>query len=112
MAALLAENGLSRVEPAEAASADGMLALPGGVASLQELLDRWTDGPGSLAATPCGLLNTGDYYTALLRTAADATMDQFVRETQRGALIVDRDPAVLLRALADFRPPETRRHFA
>jgi hypothetical protein len=32
-----------------------------------------------------------------------------VRESQRGMLIVDRDPAALLRAMADFRPPETRR---
>lgn len=112
VAALLSENGLMAVPPGEADSADGFLALPGGVSSLEALFEHWGGGAGLTATVPCALLNTGDYYTRLLRGAGDATMERFVRETQRGALIVDRDPAMLLRALADFRPPETRRHFA
>jgi hypothetical protein len=112
VAALLAENGLVAVPPEEADTADGFLALPGGVGSLEALFERWGGAAGLAATVPCALLNTGDYFTRLLRSAGDATMERFVRETQRGALIVDRDPSVLLRALADFRPPETRRHFA
>jgi len=109
---LLTDRGLV-VLPAEASDeADGFLALPGAVESLEGLFDRWLGTPDGFGALPCGLLNTGEYYTALLRNAGDATMERFVRETQRGALIVDRDPEVLLRALADFRPPETRRNFA
>lgn len=94
-------------DAAAADLADAFLALPGGLASLDALFAIWSWG--GYHEKPCGLLNTGDAYTALLRAGEDALVDRFVRETQRGMLIVDRDPAVLLRALADFRPPETRR---
>jgi uncharacterized protein (TIGR00730 family) len=86
---------------------DGFLALPGGISSLEELFAIWTWGGGH--EKPCGLLNRADYYTRLLNVTNDALLDRYVRERQRGMLIVDRDPAVLLRALAEFRPPETRR---
>jgi predicted Rossmann-fold nucleotide-binding protein len=88
--------------------ADGFLALPGGPATLEELLDVCLDAsiPGE---KPCGLLNTADYFTELLKTVSDGVVERFVRETQRGRLSVQRDPAELLRAIADFRPPETRR---
>jgi len=86
---------------------DGFLALPGGIASLEDLFAIWTWG--GFHQKPCGLLNRADYYTGLLHTPNDALLDRYVRESQRGMLIADRDPAVLLRAMADFRPPETRR---
>ena len=91
--------------------ADGFLALPGGVDSLQGLFVLLTSGRARDAEPPCGLLNVDDYYTGLLKTADDLTVERFIRETQRGMLIVDRDPDALLRAMADFRPPETRRLF-
>ena len=88
---------------------DGFLALPGGIGSLDELFAIWTWGGAH--EKPCGLLNRADYYTGLLRTSPDALVERFFHETRRGMLIVDRDPAVLLRAMAEFRPPETRRLF-
>ena len=88
---------------------DGFLALPYGIGSLEELFQIWTWGHLGYHEKPCGLLNRADYFTGLLRSVDDALVERFVRETQRGMLIVDRDPEVLLRALADFRPPETRR---
>jgi uncharacterized protein (TIGR00730 family) len=91
------------------ARADAVLALPEGMSSLRPL--RAICGPEQPLGRqkPCGLLNTADYYTALLRGADDDLLELFARESQRGLLIVERDPAALLRAMADFRPPETRR---
>jgi uncharacterized protein (TIGR00730 family) len=86
---------------------DGFLALPAGIGSLEELVAMWSWAGGN--EKPCGLLNRADYYTALMRHPDDVLLDRAVRESQRGMLIVDRDPAVLLRAMAEFRPPETRR---
>lgn len=88
---------------------DGFLALPGGLGTLEELFEIWTWGHLGQHQKPCGLLNTAEYYTSLLKFVDDMVVEKFVRETQRGMLIVDRDPATLLRAMADFRPPETRR---
>lgn len=88
--------------------ADGFLSLPGGPATLEELLETCLAAsvPGE---KPCGLLNTADYFTGLLKTVADDVVERFIRETQRGRLSVHRDPVELLRAMTDFRPPETRR---
>jgi hypothetical protein len=88
---------------------DGFLALPGGLGTLEELFEIWTWGHLGYHEKPCGLLNIADYYTSLLKFVDDMVVEKFVRETQRGMLIVDRDPGTLLRAMADFRPPETRR---
>ncbi len=90
---------------------DGFLALPGGLGTLEELFEIWTWGHLGHHQKPCGLLNIADYYTSLLKFVDDMVVEKFVRETQRGMLIVDRDPEVLLRSMADFRPPETRRTF-
>jgi len=91
------------------ARADAVLALPEGMSSLRPL--EAICGPDQPLGRqkPFGLLNTGDYYTTLLKGADDDLLELFARESQRGLLIVERDPAVLLRAMADFRPPETRR---
>jgi predicted Rossmann-fold nucleotide-binding protein len=107
-----AEGRAVTVQPDELAElSDGFLALPGGPATLEELfVTCLPDRPAP--EKPCGLLNTADYFTGLLEAVNDAVLERFVRETQRGRLVVARDPSELLRALADFRPPETRRQLA
>ena len=96
-------------DPVMVEKADGLLALPQGLANFEELFQLWSWQNPADPERPTGLLNTEGYFTALLRNESDAAMDRFVRETQRGMLIVDADPESLLRAMADFRPPETRR---
>jgi uncharacterized protein (TIGR00730 family) len=88
---------------------DGFLALPGGLGTLEELFEILTWGNLGYHQKPCGLLNTSEYYTSLLKFVDDMVVEKFVRETQRGMLIVDRDADTLLRAMAEFKPPETRR---
>ncbi|MEO8451109.1 MAG: LOG family protein [Gemmatimonadota bacterium] len=110
--------GLSelRVVPSEADRqreigdlADGFLVLPGWPGTLSDAFDVWTWGTQGLRQKPLGLLNTNDYFTHQLAGVDDALVDQFVRESQRGMLVVSTGPEDLLRRLADFRPPETRR---
>jgi uncharacterized protein (TIGR00730 family) len=88
---------------------DGFLALAGGLGTLEELFEIWTWGHLGYHQKPCGLLNTSEYYTSLLKFVDDMVVEKFVRETQRGMLIVDRNADTLLRAMAEFQPPETRR---
>jgi predicted Rossmann-fold nucleotide-binding protein len=87
--------------------ADGFLALPGALASLDEVLALRQRGGGREA--PVGLLDEGGCYSILLAAAGDEALDRFVRESQRGALTLGRDVDDLLARLRDFRPPETRR---
>jgi hypothetical protein len=85
---------------------DAYLALPG-QESLGALLARGLPDDG--ADRPCGLLDVDDHFSRLLASGADAELEQVVRETQRGRLIRQRDPLELLRALSEYRAPETRR---
>lgn len=96
----LARQGIGIV----AEHGDGVIALPGGLPALEALFDHLGDDDA-----PCGLLDAARYYTDLLKTAGDATMNRFIRETQRGRVILERDPAALIQAMAEYRPPETRR---
>jgi predicted Rossmann-fold nucleotide-binding protein len=96
----LARQGIGIV----AEDGDGVVALPGGLPTLDGLFDHLGDEDA-----PCGLLDTSQYFTNLLKTATDATIDRFVRETQRGRLIVERDPRALVQAMTEYQPPETRR---
>jgi predicted Rossmann-fold nucleotide-binding protein len=110
---LLDEQGIVRVREGES---DGFLVLPGTM-TLPEVFAQTLDtsgqcGPQGASAKPCGLLNTANYFTELLQAEADPVVERFVQETQRGQLIVERDPAELLRAMTEFRPPETRRQLA
>ncbi len=115
VAGLLAEQAISVVYDGAPAGltdlladrADAFLALPGGLGSIGELFEAWSRP--AAAEKPCGLFNAANYFTTLLQTENDAVLDRFVRETQRGMLIVDRDAGELLRAMADYRAPETRR---
>lgn len=108
--ALNQANGLAlSVLPQELGKgSDGFVALPGGSQGLEELLEICL-APSADAEKPCGLLNTDDYFTGLLKAVPDEVVERFIHETQRGRLIVSRDAAELLRAMAEFRPPESRR---
>jgi predicted Rossmann-fold nucleotide-binding protein len=112
-AALHAAHGNSLAVPPEqfVEHCDGFLALPGGPETLEELLGRCLPARGTAGGNEpaCGLLNTLNYFSEQLKTGGDRVVELFVRESQRGRLIVERDPAELLRAMAEYRPPETRR---
>lgn len=89
---------------------DAFVVLPGAVASLDQALAPWSWSPGHAAMQPLGLWDADGVFTRLLQHASDEAVDRFARESQRGQLIMSRDPDDLIRRLADYRPPETRRH--
>lgn len=89
--------------------ADGYLALPGGFDSIEAALVTFEWRTGGGVEQPLGLLDEGDYYSRLVGLAPDAVLDRFIAETQRGRLVVGKNLTDLLRRLAEYRPPETRR---
>ena len=114
----LTHQGLTelRVVPTEADRrreigdlADGFLVLPGWPGTLGDAFELWTWGSDIARQKPLGLLNRGDYFTHQLKSVDDALVDRFAHESQRGMLVVSTDLEDLLRRLAEFRPPETRR---
>jgi uncharacterized protein (TIGR00730 family) len=88
--------------------ADGFLAMPGGAGTLEELFEAWAWGQLGLHAKPCGLLNIGGYYDALIAFLDRATTDGFVGPQHRTMLVVETDARRLLDHFRRYTPPQAK----
>jgi hypothetical protein len=85
--------------------ADGFIALPGGVGTLEELFEVWTWVHLGLHRKPCALLDVAGFYSGLARFLDHVDGEGFLREGVREMLLVERDPAQLLTAMRAWRAP-------
>jgi len=85
--------------------ADGFIALPGGIGTLEEFFETWTWGQLGMHAKPCGLLNVAGYFDPLLEFLDHAVAEKFVRDVHRSMVVVESDPAVLLSRFESYDPP-------
>jgi len=85
--------------------ADGFVAVPGGIGTLEELIEVYTWSQLGIHDDPCGVLNTRGYYDGLARFLDHAVQEGFLRPQHRATLFVAEDPGELLDAMAEFTPP-------
>ncbi len=85
---------------------DAFVALPGGIGTLEELLEIVTWAQLGLHAKPCGLLDVCGYYRPLLEMLATAAAEGFLHPEHQELLVTATEPADLLDKLARHRPPE------
>ncbi|MFL5486202.1 MAG: TIGR00730 family Rossman fold protein [Gemmatimonadaceae bacterium] len=85
--------------------ADGFVALPGGIGTLEEFFEIWTWGQLGMHAKPCGLLNIAGYFDPLLAFLDRAVEEKFVRDTHRAMVVVESDPRALLARFEAYEPP-------
>jgi uncharacterized protein (TIGR00730 family) len=84
--------------------ADGFIALPGGLGTLEELLEVWTWGQLGLHRKPLGLLDTAGFFAPLLAFLDQMVDRRFLRPEHRDLAVVDADPLALVDRLARHRP--------
>ncbi len=85
---------------------DGFIALPGGFGTFEEFCEVVTWTQLGLHPKRCGLLNVAGYYDALLAQCDRAVQDGFISPRNRGIVIADTDPAVLLARVLEQAPQE------
>ena len=85
--------------------ADGFMALPGGIGTLEEFFEIWTWAQLGSHAKPCALLNVEGYYDKLLAFLDHVVEEAFLRSVHRGMILVETEPARLLEALRRYSPP-------
>ncbi len=85
--------------------ADGFIALPGGIGTLEEFFEIWTWAQLGMHDKPCGLLNIAGYFDPLLEFLDRAVAEKFVREVHRNMVVVESDPAALLVRFEAYEPP-------
>lgn len=84
--------------------ADAFVALPGGVGTLEELIEVFTWSQLGLHRKPCALLDVESYYEGLTAFLDHAVRERFLAQEYRATLIVEREPAALLERLRAFEP--------
>jgi hypothetical protein len=84
--------------------ADAFVALPGGIGTLEELVEVFTWSQLGLHRKPCGLLDVEGYYQKLADFLDHAVQERFLLEQHRATLMVEADPGPLLERLRAYRP--------
>jgi uncharacterized protein (TIGR00730 family) len=92
-----------------AALADGFVALPGGLGTLEETLEVLTWAQLGIHDKPVGVVNVDGYYDGLLHLLAHGVAEGFVRREHMGLLLFADTPAGLLDAFDRWQPPPVRR---
>jgi uncharacterized protein (TIGR00730 family) len=114
----IGHRGLTRLEIVEtmherkarmAELSDAFIALPGGLGTLEEVVEALTWTMLGVHLKPVGLLNVDGYYDQL-EAFLDGARDQaFLRPEHRALLLSDGDPATLVERLTQWEPVHASR---
>jgi uncharacterized protein (TIGR00730 family) len=85
--------------------ADGFVALPGGMGTLEELFEVYTWTQLGLHSKPLGLLDVRSYYAKLVAFLDHAVEERFLTVEHREMLVVEERADALLEAFRRWRPP-------
>ncbi len=89
--------------------ADGFVALPGGMGTLEEFAEILTWAQLGLHAKPCGLLDVEGYYRPLVAFFDHAEAEGFLRPEHRRLVLVAEDPDALVDRFLAWEPPKLQR---
>ena len=88
---------------------DALVALPGGIGTLDELFEAFTWNQLGIHFKPTGLLNVAGYFDPLIAMLDRAVGEGFLRPAHRRWLVVADSGPELLAALAQVRPPSVNK---
>lgn len=89
--------------------ANGIIALPGGFGTLEEIAELLTWAQLGLHDKPCGLLNVDGYFDLLLAYLDQAVQKGFMKPEHRDMLLVADGPEALLRDFGSYRAPRVEK---
>lgn len=81
--------------------AEGFIAMPGGMGTLEELFEMVTWWQLGIHAKPIGLLNTDAFWDGLVRFCRHQQQEGFVRAEYLDMIRIDGDAATLVQRLQD-----------
>jgi len=86
--------------------ADAFIALPGGMGTIEEIMEILTWAQLGFHKKPCGILNIAGFYDQLLKFLDRLVMDQFIAPEHRSMLMVGESPQSLLEQFSSYDPPK------
>jgi uncharacterized protein (TIGR00730 family) len=82
--------------------ADAFIALPGGIGTIEELMEVWTMNQLSEIDKPVGLLNSDGFFTAFLEFIDHMVDTKFLPAAHRHSISVDTDASALIDKLRTY----------
>ena len=86
---------------------DGVIALPGGFGTLEELFEMLTWAQLGLHKKPIALFNVGGFYDELVAMLQTMVTKGFLKESNRNMLLVSDDIEELLAQMKAYQAPTT-----
>jgi uncharacterized protein (TIGR00730 family) len=91
--------------------ADAFLVLPGGIGTLEEVVEMLSWSQLGLHRKPIGLLDVDGFWDPLVALLDHMTTEQFVGLDHRKLLLSDSDPVALLDAMEAWEAPKVARRW-
>ncbi len=83
---------------------DGVITMPGGWGTMEELFEMLTWGQLGLHTKPIGLLNVSGYYDALKALSDSMVTEGFLSEFVNASLLISESPVDLLEKMEAYIP--------
>lgn len=75
---------------------DAFIAMPGGIGTLEEIIEVFTWNQLGIHTKPVAFLNVNGYYDVLFQFLEFGVNEKFIKQAHLDSLIIDSDPATLL----------------
>ena len=86
--------------------ADGFIALPGGIGTMDEFFEAYVLSQLRVFDKPVALFNVNGYYDGLVSFINHVAVEGFMRKEHANNLIVSSDPKELLEKMEQFQPAD------
>lgn len=90
---------------------DGIITLPGGFGTMEELFEMLTWAQLGLHKKPIAILNTGGYYDALIEFIETMIKNGLLKEEYRNLLLIETNIEELLNRMEKYQAPANDKWF-
>lgn len=89
--------------------ADGFIALPGGLGTLEELFETLCWSQIGIHQKPVGLLNIQGYFNPLVEMVKHSIQEGFSNDSHLHLMLLSADPAELITTMKSYTPPVSKK---
>jgi uncharacterized protein (TIGR00730 family) len=89
--------------------ADGFIALPGGLGTLDEFFEIVTWAQLGLHSKPCGVLNVNGYFDNIIKFLKHSEDNGFIQQEFVNMIMFEKNPKILLKRFYSYEHPKVEK---